>query len=239
MCCPQKKPRYAKYTYQTSGGTRDSTIDAETTTRVKPRYSDLRYNDIPGITINIRLPARRVIIKCMGAEPRYNDLPYNDVPGLTMGRSLTERKIFAVITTKSISQTTRNAKIVHNKTNVYYSRPSKKSNRFASFFQKFYGREEGFLFLFFDSEVLMLKYSKTYPYLLSFLYPSDQTYYIMHKHHIGTQKTQVFGQLFQTSTKVLSSQNSIETFLKNTMKIKNKKIFGLNKNYHRYFCQQS
>ena len=41
-----------------------------------------------------------------GAEPRYNDLRYNDVPGLMMGMSLTERKIFSVITIKSISQST-------------------------------------------------------------------------------------------------------------------------------------
>ena len=41
-----------------------------------------------------------------GAEPRYNDLRYNDIPGLTMGMLLTERKIFPVITIKSISQTT-------------------------------------------------------------------------------------------------------------------------------------
>ena len=35
---------------------------------------------------------------------------------------------------------------------------------------------------FFDSEVLILKYSKTYPYLLSLLDPSVQTYNIIHKH---------------------------------------------------------
>ena len=50
------------------------------------------------------------------------------------------------------------------------------NNWLASFFQKFYGREEGFYFYyFFDSEVLMLKYNKTYPYLLSFLHPSVTT----------------------------------------------------------------
>ena len=51
------------------------------------------------------------------------------------------------------------------------------NNWLASFFQKFYGREEGFYFYyFFDSEVLMLKYNKTYPYLLSFLHPSVTTF---------------------------------------------------------------
>ena len=52
------------------------------------------------ITINIRLPSKGYS-KMYVAEPRYND-----IPGLTMGMSLTERKIFPVITIKSISQTT-------------------------------------------------------------------------------------------------------------------------------------
>ena len=42
---------------------------------------------------------------------------------------------------------------------------------------------------FSDSEVLILKYNKTYPYLLSLLHPSVQAYHINHKNHIGTQKT--------------------------------------------------
>ena len=50
------------------------------------------------------------------------------------------------------------------------------------------GREV-FIFIFYDSEVLMLKHNKTYPYLLSFLHPSVQAYYIIHRHHTGTQKT--------------------------------------------------
>ena len=75
------------------------------------RFNDLRYNDIPGITINIRLPSKSYS-KMYGAEPRYNDLRYNDIPGVTMGMSLTERKIFPVITIKSISQTTGNAKML-------------------------------------------------------------------------------------------------------------------------------
>ena len=70
------------------------------------QFNDLRYNDIPGITINIRLPSKNYS-KMYGAERRYND-----IPGLTMGMSLTEHKIFpAVITIKSISQTTGNANI--------------------------------------------------------------------------------------------------------------------------------
>ena len=77
------------------------------TSTVEPRFKDLRYNDIPGITINIRLPSKSYS-KMYGAEPRYND-----IPGLTMGISLTERKIFPVITIKSISQTTGNANFLY------------------------------------------------------------------------------------------------------------------------------
>ena len=53
-------------------------------------------------------------------------------------------------------------------------RPSKKKkNWLASLF---------LLLVFLDSDVLMLKYSKTYPYLLSFLHPSVQeAYYIINK----------------------------------------------------------
>ena len=66
----------------------------------------------------------------------------------------------------------------------------KKNNWLASFFQKFYGREGGFYFYFFDSEVLIGRNtSKTHPYLLLFLHPSVQAFYIIHKHHNGTQKT--------------------------------------------------
>ena len=38
-----------------------------------------------------------------------------------------------------------------------------------------------FFIFYFEAEVLMLKYNKTYPYLLSFLHPSVQVYYIKHK----------------------------------------------------------
>ena len=59
-------------------------------TTVEPRFNDLRYNDIPGSTINIRLPSESYSKMC-GAEPRYND-----IPGLTIGMSLTECKLFPV-----------------------------------------------------------------------------------------------------------------------------------------------
>ena len=69
----------------------------------------------------------------------------------------------------------------------------------------------------------MLKYNKTYPYLLSFLHPSVQVYYIVHKHHIGMQKTKIFGQLIQTSTKFCPHKIVLKHFKRKTMKIKNKK----------------
>ena len=39
---------------------------------VEPRFNDLRYNDIPGITINIRLPSKSCS-KMYWEEHRYND----------------------------------------------------------------------------------------------------------------------------------------------------------------------
>ena len=75
---------------------------------MEPRFNVLRCNDIPDITINIRLPSKSYG-KMYGAEPQYNDLRYNDISDLTMGMSLTERKIVPLITIKSISQTTENA----------------------------------------------------------------------------------------------------------------------------------
>ena len=81
-------------------------------TTVEPQFNDFRYNDIPGITINIRLPSKSYS-KMYGAEPRDNDLRYNDIPGLTMEMMLTERKIFLVIMIKSISQTTGNANFLY------------------------------------------------------------------------------------------------------------------------------
>ena len=50
---------------------------------VKPRFNDLRFSDIPGITISIRLPGKSYN-KMYGAEPQFNDLRFNDLPGLTM-----------------------------------------------------------------------------------------------------------------------------------------------------------
>ena len=50
---------------------------------MEPRFNDLRYNDIPGRTINNRLPSKNYS-KMYGAEPRYNDLRFNDIPGITI-----------------------------------------------------------------------------------------------------------------------------------------------------------
>ena len=52
-------------------------------TTVEPRYNDPRYNDIPGITINMLCPGKSYS-KMYGTEPRYNDLRYNDIPDITM-----------------------------------------------------------------------------------------------------------------------------------------------------------
>ena len=73
---------------------------------------DLWCKDIPGITINNRLPSKSYS-KMYGEEPRYNDLRYNDIPGLTMGFLLTERKIFPVIMITLTLQTTGSANIVN------------------------------------------------------------------------------------------------------------------------------
>ena len=59
---------------------------------VEPWFNDLRYNDIPGITINIRFLSKSYS-KLYGAEPQFNDLRFNDIPGLTMGILFVERKI--------------------------------------------------------------------------------------------------------------------------------------------------
>ena len=75
---------------------------------MEPRFNDLRYNDIPGLTINIRLPSKSYS-KMYGALPQnpgFNDLRHS------MGMSLTKSKIVPVLTIKSISQTTGNAIIV-------------------------------------------------------------------------------------------------------------------------------
>ena len=102
----------------------------------------------------------------------------------------------------------------------------KKKNWLAPFFQKFYGRKGGFfifIIFYFQAEVLMLKYNKTYHYLLSFLHPSVQTYCITHiKHHIGMQKTKIFGQLIQKCTKFCRRKIVLKHFKRKTMKIKKK-----------------
>ena len=69
------------------------------TTTEESRFNDLRFNDIPGITINIRFPGKSYS-KMYGAEPRFNDIRFNDIPGLTMGILFPESKIFPGITIK-------------------------------------------------------------------------------------------------------------------------------------------
>ena len=52
----------------------------------EPRFNDLRFNDIPVITINICFPGKSYS-KMYGAEPRFNDLRFYDIPGLTINLS--------------------------------------------------------------------------------------------------------------------------------------------------------
>ena len=66
---------------------------------VELRSSDSRYNDIPGITMNILCPDKNYS-KMYGTEPRYNDPRYtdSDIPDITMRIQRTERKIFPNLT---------------------------------------------------------------------------------------------------------------------------------------------
>ena len=59
---------------------------------MKPRYNDLRYNDIPDITMKILYPGKSYS-KTYGTERRYNDNP-----DITMWVCRTERKIVPDIT---------------------------------------------------------------------------------------------------------------------------------------------
>ena len=67
---------------------------------MEPQFNDLRFNNIPGITINIHFPGKSYS-KMYGAEPQFNDLRFNDIPGLMMGILFPECKNFAGITIKS------------------------------------------------------------------------------------------------------------------------------------------
>ena len=103
-------------------------------------------------------------------------------------------------------------------------RPCKKKELVSVLFSEILWSEGGFfifIIFYFQAEVLMLKYNKTYHYLLSFLHPSVQAYCITHiKHHIGMQKTKIFGQLIQKSTKFCRRKIVLKHFKRKTMKIK-------------------
>ena len=73
---------------------------ADIANTVESQFNDLRFNDIPGITINICFPGKSHS-KMYGAEPQFNDIRFNDIPGLTMGILFPESKIFSAITIKS------------------------------------------------------------------------------------------------------------------------------------------
>ena len=57
----------------------------------------MRYNDIPGVTINM-VCLGESCSKMYLTEPRYNDHRYNDIPHITMRIERTEREIFPDIT---------------------------------------------------------------------------------------------------------------------------------------------
>ena len=77
---------------------------------MEPRFNDLRYNDIRGIKINIRLPSKSYS-KMYGVESRHNDLQYNDIPRFKDSNVVDRAQNIPVITIKSIPQTTENANI--------------------------------------------------------------------------------------------------------------------------------
>ena len=54
---------------------------------MESRFSDLRFNDIPGIMIAIRFPGKSYS-KVYGTEPQFNDLRFNDIRGLTRDRGV-------------------------------------------------------------------------------------------------------------------------------------------------------
>ena len=69
---------------------------------VEPRFNDLQFNDILGITINICFP-RKSYSNIYGAERQFNNLRFNDIPGLMIGILFPEFcKTFPGITIKSI-----------------------------------------------------------------------------------------------------------------------------------------
>ena len=70
------------------------------------------------------------------------------------------------------------------------------------------------MFILFDSDVLMLKYNKTHPHFLSFLF-RDTTSYI---NIILKGRKHNFSDFYH---EVLTSQNSIETLLKKNYENKN------------------
>ena len=82
---------------------------------VESQFNDLRFNDIPGITINIRFPGKSHS-KMYGAEPQFNDIRFNDIPGLTMGILFPESKIFSAISYDKINMKDHRKCCFYNKT---------------------------------------------------------------------------------------------------------------------------
>ena len=74
---------YPKLFSHTQLGAMSSQPSSPTFNTVEPRYNDPRYNDIPGITIDMLCPGKSYS-KMYGTEPPYNDLRYNDIPDITI-----------------------------------------------------------------------------------------------------------------------------------------------------------
>ena len=66
--------------------------------------SDPRYNDTPGMTMDIQCPGESYG-KMFGTEPPYNDFRCNDIPEITMRILQIEYKIFPDITIVSVHST--------------------------------------------------------------------------------------------------------------------------------------
>ena len=82
----------------------------KTHAQINFKFNDLRYNDIPCKTINIRLPSKRYS-KVNASEPQCNDLRC----------SKTSRKIFPVIRIKSMSLTTGNSNIIYATKQTFFT----------------------------------------------------------------------------------------------------------------------
>ena len=74
-------------------------IRAKAKTTVKPRFNEPLYNEVRGITNDIRQPGQSYS-KMYGTEPRYNEPRYNEVLFLTSTIQKPIRNMYLDITNK-------------------------------------------------------------------------------------------------------------------------------------------